>query len=324
MALGMIGRKVGMTRLYDGRGRVRAVTVIEVEPNPVTQIRTTERDGYEAVQIGARGDRKRTNRPQRGHLRRAEVEAPLTVLQEFRVDDAGEYKLGQEFTVEQFEPGQYVDVTGVSRGRGFAGGVRRWGFAGGPKTHGQSDRHRAPGSIGAGTTPGRVWKGQKMAGHMGARNKTVLNLLVVLTDPARRLIFVEGSVPGPRLSMVTVRPGRKPVLADYQPPEPFAPPEVETPPAPPATEPESAEDEYAAGAVATESSTEDAEATVDEAMSSDAEDAEAGAAGTADDGAVSSDDGDTDDSAASTEDAEPAANDESDTPDAADQAEKAE
>ncbi len=217
MVNGMIGRKVGMMRLYDGAGRVRAVTVIEVGPNRVTDVRTTERDGYEAVQLGFTGKRKRINRPERGHLRRAGIDETLTVLREFPLE--GEtLTRGQTVTVDAFTPGEYVDVAGVSKGRGWAGGVKRWGFHGGPKTHGQSDRHRAPGSVGSGTTPGKVWKGQKMAGHMGARNMTVQNVLVVLTDPTRNLLFIEGSVPGAVDHVVTVTRGRRPALKTYAPP----------------------------------------------------------------------------------------------------------
>lgn len=215
---GMIGRKVGMMRLYDGGGRSRGVTVIELGPNYVTQVRTPERDGYSAVQLGFPGARKRVNRPERGHLRAAGLEGrtpALTRLQEFRLDDVSAYQTGQELTVEQFEPGSFVDVTATSKGRGFQGGVKRHNFAGGPKTHGQSDRHRAPGSIGSGTTPGRVYKGLKMAGHMGAETVSVLNLLVVAVDPSRNLIFVEGSVPGARDGMVTVGTARRPALKDY-------------------------------------------------------------------------------------------------------------
>ncbi len=218
--VGMIGRKLGMMRLYDGAGRARAVTVIELGPNRVTQLRTAERDGYEAVQVGFPGNRKRVNRPERGHLRKAGVDQPFSVLREFPLDGES-YERGQALTVEAFSPGEYVTVSGVSKGRGFAGGVKRWNFRGGPKTHGQSDRHRAPGSVGAGTTPGKVWKGQKMAGHMGHEAKTMLNLLVVLTDPARNLLFVQGSVPGADEGIVTVERGRKPVLKDYTPPAPL-------------------------------------------------------------------------------------------------------
>ncbi len=218
MSVGMIGRKVGMMRLYDGGGRVRAVTAIELGPNRVTQLRTGERDGYEAVQIGYRGNRKRLTRPARGHLRQAGVEEPLSVLREFHVEDLSEFTIGQQLSVDRFTPGAFVDVSGTSKGRGFAGGVKRWRFRGGPKTHGQSDKHRGPGSIGAGTTPGRVWKGQKMAGHMGARNKTVRDLLIVLTDLSRNLIFIQGSVPGPNGGIVTVRPGRRSALDGFEPP----------------------------------------------------------------------------------------------------------
>ena len=239
----MIGRKLGMMRLYDGAGRVRAVTVLQLGPNQVTQVRTHERDGYEAVQVGFLGDRKRLTRPQRGHLRAAGVDSEvLSVLREFPADEASEHALGEVVSVEQFEPGQYVSVTGTSKGRGFAGVVKRWHFHGGPKTHGQSDRHRAPGSIGAGTTPGKVWKGQKMGGHMGAETTSVLNLLVVQSDAARGLLFVEGSVPGPNKGLVTVTLGRKAPLAGYEPPELAEPPEAA---APEPEEPE-AEDEATA------------------------------------------------------------------------------
>ena len=221
MAISMIGRKVGMMRLYDGAGRVRAVTAIELGPNVVTQLRSPERDGYSAAQVGYRGDRKRLTRPARGHLRAAGIDEPLSVLREFRTDGGPEFSVGQELRVDQFTPGEFVDVTGVSKGRGFAGGVKRWGFHGGPKTHGQSDTHRGPGSVGAGTTPGKVWKGQKMAGHMGTDRKTVRNLLVVLTDLSRNLIFVEGSVPGASKGVVTVSTGRRPALAEFEPPPPF-------------------------------------------------------------------------------------------------------
>ena len=218
---GLIGRKVGMMRLYDGASRARGVTVIELGPNYVTQVRTPERDGYSAVQLGYNGARKRANRPERGHLRAAGLEGRspvLTKLREFRLNDSTSFELGQALTVEQFVPGQFVDVTSTSKGKGFAGGVKRWHFAGGPKTHGQSDRHRAPGSIGSGTTPGRVYKGLKMAGHMGSETVTVLNLLVVAVDPTRNLLFVDGSVPGHKATIVTVGAARRPALKDYTPP----------------------------------------------------------------------------------------------------------
>ena len=260
----MIGRKLGMMRLYDGSGRVRPVTVIELGPNRVTQLRTVERDGYEAVQIGFGGNRKRLTRPQRGHLRGAGLEGEtLSLLREFPADDLGDHEAGQLVTCDQFEPGQYVDVSGVSKGRGFAGVVKRWGFHGGPKTHGQSDRHRAPGSVGAGTTPGKVWKGQKMAGHMGAKTSSVLNLLVVQSDPARHLLFVEGSVPGPPKGLITVTPARKPALDGYEPPELPAPPEVQAVAPPPAEKEEPEAPEAAAEDTASDEAPVEAEATAE-------------------------------------------------------------
>jgi large subunit ribosomal protein L3 len=252
--VGMIGRKVGMMRLYDGAGRVRAVTVIELGPNRVTQLRTSDRDGYEAVQVGFTGNRKRVNRPKRGHLRKAGVDEGLSVLHEFAPDGTS-YERGQTLTVDAFTPGQFVNVGGTSKGRGFAGGVKRWNFRGGPKTHGQSDRHRAPGSVGAGTTPGKVWKGQKMAGHMGHEAKTIMNLLVVLTDPARNLIFVEGSVPGFDSGIVTVAPGRRAALTNYVAPEPLAVAPVIEDEIEPVVEPEEAE---------TDEATDETDAAVDE------------------------------------------------------------
>lgn len=215
---GMIGRKIGMMALYTADGRLHTCTVIELGPNHVTQVRTQDRDGYQAVQLGFSGLRKRLNRPERGHLRKAGVDAVLTRLGEFEADDVSSYSVGQAITVAEFTPGEYVNVTGTSKGRGFAGGVKRWHFAGGPKTHGQSDRHRGPGSVGAGTTPGRTWRGQKMAGHMGAVQRTVLNLLVVATDERRNLLFVEGSAPGATDGMLTVTRGRKKALVAFEPP----------------------------------------------------------------------------------------------------------
>ncbi len=216
MTTGMIGRKAGMMRLYDGSGHVRGVTVIELGPNYVSQIRTEDRDGYTAVQLAFAGARKRTNKPEAGHLRAAGLDRQvLTRLQEFRTDDVSGLTLGQAITCEAFEPGTFVAVTATSKGKGFAGGVKRHHFRGGPKTHGQSDRHRAPGSVGSGTTPGRTYKGQRMAGHMGSVTRTVLNQLVVANDPARNLLFVEGSVPGPRGGVVTVQVGRRKPLKAF-------------------------------------------------------------------------------------------------------------
>ncbi len=281
---GLIGRKVGMMTLYDGGGRARGVTVIEVAGNRVTQIRTSDRDGYEAIQVGAPGKKKKLTRPERGHLAAANADRePLSELQEFHVTDIAPFELGQALGADQFEAGTYLNVTGTSKGRGFAGVVRRWNFRGGPKTHGQSDRHRAPGSIGAGTTPGKVWKGQKMGGHMGNRQRTSLNALLVYADPVRQLLFVEGSVAGSINGMVSVTPGRRKPLAGYEAPV-LAMPELELPPEFEVEEPvEEVVEEVAMEAAADETSeapvaetTEDApEAVADEAAPEASDEAEA-------------------------------------------------
>ena len=211
MIEGLLGRKLGMVQVFDAAGRVRGATLIEAGPCLITQVRSATRDGYEAVQLGF-GTAKHVNKPMRGHLKR---NGDLRYLREFKVIDDAEHKLGDRIGAEIFHPGDRIDVTGVSKGRGFAGSVKRHHFAGGPKTHGQSDRHRAPGSVGSGTTPGRTYRGQRMAGHMGNVTRTVLNQLVVANDPARNLLFIEGSVPGPRGAMVTVEVGRRKALKGY-------------------------------------------------------------------------------------------------------------
>lgn len=204
---GLLGRKLGTVQVFDEKGRLRGSTAIEVGPCFVTQLRTPEKDGYTAVQIGFQEDRK-LNSPETGHLRAA-GNLKLRHLAEFRMDGADSYTLGDQLGAELFEAGQRVDVTATSKGRGFQGGVRRHNFSGGPKTHGQSDRHRAPGSIGSGTTPGRVYKGTRMAGHMGAVRTTVMNLEVVARNDEKGVIFVAGSVPGPNGGLVRIRHARK-------------------------------------------------------------------------------------------------------------------
>ncbi|MFQ3663934.1 MAG: 50S ribosomal protein L3 [Chloroflexaceae bacterium] len=204
MVHGMLGRKIGMMQVFTAKGEVVPVTVISAGPCVVTQVRTVERDGYEAVQLGFEEvPARKLTRPQQGHLRGAG--AMLRVLREFSADNPQEHSVGEVINVDLFQVGQKVDVSGTSKGRGFAGVVKRHGFRGGPKTHGQSDRHRAPGSIGAGTTPGRVWKGQKMAGRMGGKRVTVQNLEVVEVIPERNLLLVKGSVPGARNGLLHIR-----------------------------------------------------------------------------------------------------------------------
>lgn len=200
---GILGKKVGMTQVFDDSGEVIPVTVIEAGPCYVTQVKTEATDGYSAVQIGfERIEERKLKKPQRGHLGKL---SPLRYFREIRTDDVSEYEVGQQVDVGMFAAGQRVDVTGISKGRGFAGVVKRHGFRGGPKTHGQSDRHRAPGSIGAGSTPGRVLKGMRMAGRMGNERVTVQSLKVVRVDPDRNLLLVRGSVPGRRGGLVLVR-----------------------------------------------------------------------------------------------------------------------
>lgn len=202
MIQGIIGRKLGMTQVFDETGVVHPVTVVEAGPCVVTQIKTPETDGYSAVQLGFGLD-KRLNRPEQGH-RRASGFMSRT-LREVNADDPATFSVGQVINCDVFEQGELVDVTGTSKGRGFQGGMKRHGFRGGPKTHGQSDRARAPGSIGSSATPGRVFKGLKMAGHMGHERVTVQNLRIVRVDPERNLLLIEGSAPGPNEGLLIIR-----------------------------------------------------------------------------------------------------------------------
>jgi large subunit ribosomal protein L3 len=201
MIQGIIGRKIGMTQVFQDDRTVAQVTAISAGPCIVTQIKKTGKEGYDAIQLGF-GEAKRLNSPQKGHLKKVGM---FKHLREFAVDDIESVQVGQVIDVSIFKPGDFVDVTGISKGKGFAGVVKRHGFAGGPKTHGQSDRHRAPGSIGATTSPARVFKGKKMAGHMGNERVTVRRLKVVEADAERNLLLVRGSVPGAKNRLVTVR-----------------------------------------------------------------------------------------------------------------------
>jgi large subunit ribosomal protein L3 len=202
MIQGMVGRKLGMTQVFDDNGVALPVTVIECGPNVVTQVRTDEKDGYEAVQLGF-GISKRLNRPEQGHRKASGYMSD--VLREVKATSLDGIEVGQQIKVDMFATGEQVDVTATSKGRGFQGGMKRHGFSGGPKTHGQSDRWRAPGSIGSSATPGRVYKGIKMAGHMGNSRVTVQNLEVVRVDTDRNLLLIKGSVPGPNKGLVTIR-----------------------------------------------------------------------------------------------------------------------
>ncbi|KKN41517.1 hypothetical protein LCGC14_0722760 [marine sediment metagenome] len=209
MTIGLIGRKRGMTRIFNENGVSTPVTVIEVEPNRISQLKTVDTDGYNAIQVTV-GERKasRVTKPQAGHFAKAQAAAGRKVM-EFRIEELAELSLGSELNVDIFEDGQKIDVSGISKGKGFAGVVKRYGFRGGDATHGNSLSHRAPGSIGQCQTPGRVFKGKKMAGHMGDKQRTLQNLSIVKVDTERNLLLVKGSVPGATGSDVVIRPAVK-------------------------------------------------------------------------------------------------------------------
>jgi large subunit ribosomal protein L3 len=206
---GLLGRKLGMTQIFDDRGEVIPVTVIEAGPCYITQKKTLENDGYTAVQLGFEEVKPaRVNKPELGHLAKNHLPS-LRYLREFRVEDHSDLSEGQKLDASVFEVGDLVDVIGVSKGKGFAGAVKRHHFSGGPRTHGQSDRLRAPGAIGAGSTPGRIIKGLRMAGRMGNDRVTVQNLEIALVDPERNLLAVKGAVPGARDGLLIIRQARK-------------------------------------------------------------------------------------------------------------------
>ena len=209
MSIGLIGRKTGMTRVFTEDGVSIPVTVVEVEPNRVSQVKSVDTDGYYAVQLTA-GTRRanRVTKSQAGHFAKASVEAGV-FTREFTLKEAAELKAGEELTVVLFEAGQRVDVTGTSKGKGFAGAIKRHNFSMQDATHGNSLSHRAPGSIGQCQTPGRVWKGKKMSGHMGAERSTVQSLEIVRVDAERNLLLIKGALPGATGSHVVVQPAVK-------------------------------------------------------------------------------------------------------------------
>lgn len=201
MINGIIGKKVGMTQVFAPTGEIVPVTVVEAGPCIVTQVKTAGTDGYEAVQLGF-GAARRLTAGEKGHLKRLPA---LRYLREFRVEQAGGFQVGQKIDASIFKPGDHVDVVGISKGKGFAGVVKRYHFAGGPKTHGQSDRHRAPGAISSGTTPGRILKGKRMAGRMGGERVTVQDLEIVQADAERNLLLIRGAVPGGANGLILVK-----------------------------------------------------------------------------------------------------------------------
>ena len=205
MAQGIIGKKLGMSQVFGDNGVMAAVTAIEAGPCTITRVKTATKDGYNAVQLGF-GDAKRPNSSQGGHPKEP---GQFKHLREFRLDDIKDIEEGQKIDVSLFKSGDLVDITGISKGKGFSGVVKRHHFAGGPKTQGQSDRHRAPGSIGPSASPGRVFKGMRMAGHMGDQRTTVRNIEVFEADPERNLLLVKGAVPGARNGLLLIKKARK-------------------------------------------------------------------------------------------------------------------
>lgn len=205
MRAGLIGKKLGMTQIFAEDGRCLPVTLLELGPCPVVATRATDKDGYSAVQLGFdEAKPSRVDKPLRGHFAKAGV-TPRRVLKEFRVSDPEAYEIGKDLTVELFKAGHLVDITGISIGKGFAGGMKRWGFRGGRASHGAHRTHRSPGSIGQCQSPGRVFKNKKMAGHMGSDTVTMQNIVVELVDLEKNLLVVRGSVPGAKGSVVLVR-----------------------------------------------------------------------------------------------------------------------
>ncbi len=206
---GLIGKKLGMTQVFDESGLVKPLTLIEAGPCFVTQVKRPEKEGYQAVQLGfGESKPRRLSGGELGHLKKLDLQ-PLRHVREFRVKGDLDVKEGDRLTVDVFVIGDHVDVVSISKGKGFAGGVKRYHFRGGPKTHGQSDRHRAPGARSSTTTPGRVYKGSRGPGHMGSERVTSQNLRVELIDPERNLLGVHGSVPGPKGAVVVVKQARK-------------------------------------------------------------------------------------------------------------------
>ncbi len=202
--IGLIGKKIGMTTVFAKDGRAVPVTILKAGPCEITQVKTREKDGYTAIQLGFDPTEKKVSKPLLGHFKSAGTKI-YKKLKEIRLDNDSEFEVGQLLTVEQFQVGDKVSLSGVSKGKGFQGGVKRWGFKGGPKSHGQSNKFRAPGSIGQSSSPSRVFKGMNMAGHMGARKVTRRGSRIIPIDPEENLILVKGGAPGPRNGYIIIR-----------------------------------------------------------------------------------------------------------------------
>jgi large subunit ribosomal protein L3 len=208
MTVGILGKKLGMTQVYGKGGKTEAITAIEAGPCTVTQVKTIEKDGYSAVQLGFGEVKKHKAGGKKGKAKEKEP-VKFKYQREIRLDNGQELEAGQKIDVSVFKAGDIINVCGISKGKGFAGGVKRYHFRGGPKTHGQSDRWRAPGSVGSNTSPGRVYKGLRMAGHMGSDRVTVINLEVFQADPARNLLLIKGAVPGMTNGLVMIEKSKR-------------------------------------------------------------------------------------------------------------------
>lgn len=208
MSVGILGTKLGMTQVFDEAGRAIPVTVVQAGPCTVTQVKTTQTDGYQAIQVGFKEvKQKAVTKPELGHLAKSSA-PPLRHLREYQLDNTSEYSIGQQIKADIFTPGQTVDVVGTSIGRGFAGNQKRNNFGRGPMSHG-SKNHRAPGSIGPGTTPGRVYPGKRMAGRLGGKRITIRKLTVVRVDPERNLLLIKGAVPGKPGALLSIVPAKR-------------------------------------------------------------------------------------------------------------------
>ena len=208
MSVGILGTKLGMTQVFDEAGRAIPVTVVQAGPCTVTQVKTTQTDGYQAIQVGFKEvKQKAVTKPELGHLAKSSA-PPLRHLREYQLDNTSEYSIGQQIKADIFTPGQTVDVVGTSIGRGFAGNQKRNNFSRGPMSHG-SKNHRAPGSIGPGTTPGRVYPGKRMAGRLGGKRITIRKLTVVRVDPERNLLLIKGAVPGKPGALLSIVPTKR-------------------------------------------------------------------------------------------------------------------
>jgi large subunit ribosomal protein L3 len=208
MTIGILGKKLGMTQVYGKGGKSEAITAIEAGPCTVTQVKTVEKDGYSAAKYGFGEVKKHKTGDKKDKAKEKEL-VKFKYLREIRLDDGQKVEAGQKIDVSVFKAGDIVDVCGISKGKGFAGGVKRYHFHGGPKTHGQSDRWRAPGSVGSNTSPGRVYKGLRMAGHMGDARVTVINLVVSEVDAARNLLLIKGAVPGMTNGLVMIQKSKR-------------------------------------------------------------------------------------------------------------------